>query len=71
MSEKCEKYITVTTGYILITRWVLFKKTLKELTTSGPGTLQVHYEVIFERNQGVLSQSIRQVLFDVLTSSPG
>ena len=27
-----------------------FEKTLKELTTSGSGTLQAHYKVIFERN---------------------
>jgi hypothetical protein len=55
----------IPTRYILITWWVLFEKTLKELKTSGSGTLRAHYEVIFERNQGVLSQSIRRVLFGV------
>ena len=40
----------IPTGYILITWWVLFEKALKELKMSGTGTLQAHYEVIFERN---------------------
>ena len=52
-------------GYILITQWVLFKQTLNKLTMSGSGTLQATYEVIFERNQGVLSQSFCQILFGV------